>query len=449
MTKRMTKQLSMVFSRFSLIACALIATALAHAAPEESSVIEEPAGMAATLPAAGAPEHQEQIKEKSIIRFAGIVQYLSGNGQRIGSQGMRTPLEFKSIFYEDERLHLDDGAMLKIVTRNDCTAVLYGEAQALTPNVEKPWRVKSRAIRWLCPKGAKDSFVIRGARFDVDGGELLLDGRQLLILRGKVTTPGNPTELPVMKLLEADGISWKPQQPEPHPFRLWSFNQERKAPQESVQIPQPPRPVAVKKTRWGVGPTGGNQNLDFDKGNLSKSGRGGDGGRIFSHWQKNKGSLMFIYNSITFEDRGNNSSSGAQPTNGTFQRTSLNTLLAGYRLYHQKPFSPYFLAGGGSARTRAFINQNQSPYNYNAEIDYEFYVATIALGVDAFYSPSWLPWLGIYGGAEVNYTRSLWRGARSVYHEFNNGSQLPPDAIEPWNLSMGGPQIMIGAILLF
>ena len=400
-------------------------------------------------------------KRPSLIRFAALVQFSSGPVDRIDSQRMRSTLEFKTPIYEGDRFVLGDGAVLKLVSRNDCVAVIYGGAQGLAPEMEKPWRLKAPATRWICPAGAHDTVVINGARFSVggevgsnEGGELFIDGERLLVLSGHVELVKMPGALPRLAPLVFTRDGWSRETPEPPPSSVWRMNQKRKPPVESFSFamasdPPPPKPEA-KKTRFILGPTGGSGSMSFDKGQLDKKGLSVDGARLQMQRKRGNGSLIALVEFGSAQENSGNCQNGCPETNahGNFFNLQL-----GYRFNHDRWWSPFVRGGGGVNHARVFVNTQGAGNFFSSDVDYEFYMLSLAAGFDAYYSPRWLgigsAGGGFYGGVDIDAARSLGRGARAVKNQSSSGSLSTSLADEPWGLTTFNLQLMLGLMLLF
>lgn len=365
---------------------------------------------------------------------------------------MRAALEFKSVIYQGERLQVEAGAVLKIATRSDCVAVIYGPAQLIARDMEKPWRLRAEAARWICPANASETFMLRGTTFEAggsDGGEILVDGARALILSGQVKSPPEMEAFPALKLLAAGKDRWSPLEPQPPYPLVWSFNDRRKAPQESVKLvepekpaPKPPELTRERTWRWILGPTFGGGGAGFDNKALKSSDLHADGGRLQLQKRRGEGSLIALLEFVSFEDNAN--SSYQQGTDRAFIKVNSATLQLGYRFRHDRWWSPFLRAGAGTSRAR--VNISFPTKNYQSDIEYEYTIINAAAGIDAYYSPGWLSWLGVYGGIDLTMARSLGSGRRSVKNEFAGGSK-PAEAEDPGSLTMTSLQATLGLLV--
>lgn len=393
--------------------------------------------------------------KKSIIRFAGIVQFIEGTAERVDSQRLRVKFAHKSPIFEGERFSISNGSVLKFITRNDCIAVIYGSANVLAPEMEKNWQVNSSAMRWICPIGAIDKVSFGNSTFIVggpSGGEFFIEGNRLIVLSGHVDALKTNGEFPRLTLLTKDGQKWKRILPPAAPIASWKFNQSRKAPFESFLFDRPndptPPKVEPKNSRWILGPTKGGANFKLDKSDLSQNDRSIDGARLQAQFKRNRGSLIALFEFSSMGDHQSGYGPNYAPPSSI--RSNLLSLQLGYRFDHDRWWSQFVRVGGGLERARITLNSNNGSNYYNSNIEYEFYMLRISYGIDAYYSPSWLSSVGIYAGIDLNAAQSVGRGARSVNNQNSNpGNANPSIADEPWALTTISGQMMLGLMLLF
>ncbi|HVK61908.1 MAG TPA: hypothetical protein VM432_10175, partial [Bdellovibrionales bacterium] len=217
-----------------------------------------------------------QTDERSLIRFSAVVQYSSGNVERVDNLKHGTPLAHESVIYEGDRIQLAQGSTLKLVTRSRCILVLYGTAVALAPNAEKPWRAIGKAARLICPSGASETFVFNRKRYHSDGGELLIADNKVIALRANVSSGDQP--------LKIDTGSQAP---------VWQLSQKYKAPKEATSIVKPtPEPAKPNNYRLSFGPVLGSGAVSYNSGGLSHDELQVDGARLQLGWRHGEGSLL-------------------------------------------------------------------------------------------------------------------------------------------------------------
>lgn len=451
-------------------------------------------------PAANQEEPTQNAKEVAkegakdtngaVIKFAGVVQYIDGQSERVDARQMKVKIEHKFALYEGDRFAVADGSTLKFITRNDCVGVVYGPAQALTPELEKPWRIRAPALRWICPPGISETIVINNQVLDIggiEGGEILYDSNRLLNLHGQVIATHSKQKLAPLTTHLLDGQIWRPlpstiKEENKESLRLiqleaWKFNQRRKSPSESNLVEKPadapPKIRIAREQRWIIGPTGGGGSVNFDNSELNQKDRSIGGGRFQFQKKRNQGSWITL---IEFSSMNDREEQGQNNYSGNFRpistRSNLSSLQFGYRFNHESWWSQFIRLGGGLERTRININSNSGSNSYNSDIEYDFYMVRLSYGLDAFYSPSWLFFNqtssansthsnsgsgnnsgfdgGFYAGIDFNIGQSLWRSDRNVKNEnWNISTKKPPVAAEPWRLTTASIQMMFGLILLF
>jgi hypothetical protein len=450
----------------SLLVRRLCCVALLLALVTPSAALGELAQVAPEASPTAEASGRANTKEKSVIRFASLVQFVSETVERLDFQRVRSKLEFKSAIYEGERFSLGESAVLKFITRGECVGVIYGAGQGLAPEMEKTWRIRSQAARWICPKGASDTVVLHETRFTIggpDGGELFIDGDRMLVLSGRVDA--GKGELPRLTLLTASSsgsgggsgagknIAWLRENPEPLPSAAWRFNQKRKAPAESLvfdrPIDPPPPKAEPKTTRWIFGPTGGGGSLNFDKGALDRKALSTDGARLQLQKKRGSGSWIAFLEYVSTEDKSSSCGFNTPCPEVNAHGNFLNAQV-GYRFNHDRWWSQFLRVGGGINKTRINIKTQNGTTSYNSDVEYEFYMLSVAYGVDAYYSPSWFSRGGLYAGIDIDAARSLARGKKNVSGEYLNGSTARPSiADEPTTLTTFNLQLMLGLMFLY
>lgn len=388
-----------------------------------------------------------------VIRYAGTIQFADGDVARVEGPRLRTPLAHRSTIYEGERLSSGKKSIVKIVTRGDCILVIYGESQILAPNMEMPWRIQAESLRWICPEGSKVTFRTRNLDHELESGEVLIDRRRLLVLKGKAR--GGETTLSPRKIYKFDGNIWIFAMKESTDANMYSLNKSQKPPKESTELPPPP-PPRIKDTRFILGPVGAfAQSAKYDVDDLNKSGLDGGGFRLQVHRKAaNAGSWIAALSFIETNEKNQNYVQNVTPPNGVSSQIKTFAGEFGYRFQHERYFSTYVRSG--IAQSKAKINVSQ--YNatssfaggYGSDTEYEFYMLTLAAGVDAFYSPGWLDWLGIYAAIEANAARSLFTGTKTLTRENINPSNGKPSVgTSPTSLTTFGGAFMLGLMIQY
>lgn len=382
------------------------------------------------------------------IRFAAIVQFATPGTDRIDAKKSRTPLNFQDPIYEGDRLRLARGAYTKLILKNDCILIVYGEAQVVAPNREKPWSIRSSGLRAICQGAGPQPIAYRGSVIDVANSEVLLNGNRMLVLRGSPKSRGleNPSALSMLTLAKG---SWTPMTPAPTPAEVFKFNQSRPAPKESLALKQPEEaksPAAPATTRLMLGPVFGTGRFMHDHDAYSDSSIKLGGGRIQAHFQS--GDRSFILAITPGFELDNNKSDGpcfgnnCPPAAGeSMVSAELQALEMGMRFSHQRWWSPYWRGGLFFSNTRMTVRDLNGTF-YNHRI--EHYGITAAAGADAYWRPAWLSWFGVYANAEIVALRAIFTGAdrdtSSCINCFPPPEKLGADPANPYTfagLSLG------------
>ncbi len=348
------------------------------------------------------------------IRFAAIVQFATKGADRVGARKIRAPLSFQDALYEGDRIRVAKGAHAKLALKSGCVLAVYGAAQAVAPNLEKPWRIRAEGLRAICPDRVAQPLSFRGSMIDVNGGEILISGSRLLILRGSPAARGLDSARPLTMFELSKGV-WKAVSPAPTALEAFEFNQSRPAPKESVALEKPAKPASPKQpptTRLMIGPMLGGGSFMHDHKAYNDSGMTADGGRIQAHFKSGDRSVIIAVTPfLSLDSRGGGPchGNGCPPAPGeSIARLELATLEAGLRFRHSGWWSPYARVGLMFAQNRVTVRETDGNF-YHHRI--EHYGITAAGGADAYWRPSWLPWFGLYANGEIFAARALLSGA--------------------------------------
>lgn len=383
--------------------------------------------------------------KKSLIRYSGVVQYSDGTSERIDASKTRTPLAFGATIYEDERLQIGQDATLKIVTRQECIAVFHGAAVAQASNREKPWRTKAEAVRWICPEGRSETFVAQNLRYKITSGEVLIEGSKVIVLKGELRAAKTPAEGFALRTVYQVANGTFTAAPGQDEGTNWRFHRSRKPPRESTPWTEPVReeaPPPPATSRFIFGPMGGNGMVGYDVTPLGQEELNGGGGRIQLH--RRSGERGSLVGALTIRDLQDPTVKNSTLLAGKVTNDlSVFLLEGGWRSKHDSIFSPFFRAGGGLVYSR--VNVNRQDIGYASENRYEFYVLSLAGGLDAIYCPTWLGSIGVYGGMEAQLMQSIGRGEKREYGQYSPTS-YPEESREPWSLTTFVVNVMLGLV---
>ena len=383
-----------------------------------------------------------------LIRVAAVAQYVRGKTERVDISQVHTPVEHGTPIYENDRIQLGADAILKFVTRPSCVGVAYGPGVVLAAHRELAWRIQAQALRWICPEGAHETFVLDGAQVDVQpGSEVLVDGRRLLILRGGVSSDSKllaATTQPV--LFGLSGKIWSPSD-SATALDLWNLNHSRIPPLESLPWVRPRDADRPIQSRYVLGPLGGPGGVRYDNSDINQNDLDGDGARLQGQWRRGERSLIAA---LTYRNARNSSQNNQQgpPTASHSSELDLFIVEMGYRTHHDRWWSPYYRAGVGRAKAKVQISRPD--FGYYSRNEYDFYVVSAAGGIDVFLTPSWLRSVALYGGLEGQVIQSVARDQRKQLDApGGNPSGTPSEAQEPWSLTSFGVNVMLGLALQF
>lgn len=398
-----------------------------------------------------APEEQTTaVGKPKKIHFAGLVQYVSGKVERQGAKKEKTPLVYGDVVYEKERILLEKDAVAKLVMRNACVGVFYGEGKVLAPAPGKPWQAINEAVRWLCPETKSPQLhLIKGQTIDVNGSEVLISGNRLLILRGEPKGAG----LQKAKSLETYSLEktgWVLVNPQPSPEDRFAFNARFKAPKESVKLAKPDEPKRERppaKTRILVGPFGGGANFLHDVSAQSDHSAESNGGRIQYHRQRGDGSLIIAVAPHSEVRDETQTYFNHPPPGESSAQINMTSLELGWRFNHLRWWSPYVRGGLAHFSNRfTFRDVNQTMSSGYYSYRYEHLGVNATVGIDAYFRPKFIPWFGLYGGFEGFIARTFAKLGDPESDNFTNPN--PPDWMG-YNYTLTGAQISLGFIFQF
>lgn len=405
----------------------------AGAAPEEAAETPDESDS----PKAAADEEAKPTSAAADkIRFAAIVQFATKGADKVDARKARTPLRFQDALYEGDRVRVERGAYAKLILKSGCIFVVYGDAQALAPNREKPWRVHAEGLRAICPETSRQTVSFRGSMIEVGGSEVLISGNRLLVLRGAPAAKGLQGAKPLSLFASVKG-GWAAVTPAPGPAEAYQFHQSRPAPSESVALNKPEAPKAPKRpatTRLLFGPVLGNGSFMHDHKTYNDSSMQVEGGRIQAHFKSGDRSVIIaVTPQLSLDGREENepcSGTSCPPAPGeTIANMELSAIEGGVRFSHAGWWSPYVRGGLMYAQNRIMLRETNGNF-YRHRV--EHYGVTLAAGADAYWRP--LSWFGLYANGEIFAARAIFTGAdRDESACATCGFVPPPPAADPAN----------------
>lgn len=421
----------------------LILASFAHAQTTPDG--ESPEANEPPSPEAPAPKDQ-----KALIRYSGVVQFADGSIERVDASKARTQVAHGAAIYEDERLQLGESATLKIVTRQDCIAVLHGEGLALASNREKPWRLKAQAVRWICPEGKSETFVYQNLPYRITSGEVLLAGNKLIVLKGQLRTSKTPQGgFAARTSYTFAAGAYSRSEPQDEKTNR-AFHLSRKPPKESVAWPEPPeeeKPPEPKLSRLVFGPVSSGGQIGYDVTPLGEENLSGMGGRLQFHRRLESGRSLLV--ALTIRDMMNEErreKSAPTPVGKVSNDLFVMLLEAGARTKHEAIVSTFYRFGAGLAQPKIFVNRQD--IGYSSDDKYEFWVVSATGGLDAIYCPPVFDSIGVTAGIEAQLIQSLGRGARESLGT-HMPTSYPEESREPWSLTLFSLNLMLGLVYQF
>lgn len=362
-------------------------------------------------------------KEQS--SFIGVVQHLKGQGrwQRRPDHSLKEKLQFKSFFHLNDVATLDDNSHLKLISQSRCKAVIYGPAgiAAPTQTTTPVWTIKAKAMRWLCPEGARENLKLNERRLQVQAGEVLYKDGQLFVLSGRILSPSgvlqsntvysyNESKWNAVRTMEKDS------------YFLWSLHNSLPLPKESLQLKKPKIPI---RSRWTFGPIGGGGSVQHDNEIVSGDDYGWSGLRLGSNFLWKDKSIIATLTWLEMEPEEDTESGPTGPQPGqifNYTRSQIFSADLGLRLYHERSWSPYFKVGLAHESLEIDFNGNMGGFYFGTRRIQELINTTITAGIDKTFFTDWLGWGGLYLSAEAFYQLTLLKGGESVRDEYSDNT---------------------------
>lgn len=357
------------------------------------------------------------------IHFAGVVQHVQGQVQRLEPGQSPIGVSFQTILYERETLQVAANAYLKFITREDCVGVVYGPAQVTVPSPGDAWRVQAESVRWICPAARAQKLRIRGVDLGLDGGEFFLHGKQILLLRDQVTTSFGGEPLRGLSLYTAEHKKWEKVADHTDEQELWKFDHLQPIPKESRVLEKPKQ---APNWRFILEPALGFTEPNHENENLNHGVYGYDGFRLQLQHRYKEMSWIAAIVSREMQDPAQKGTHNGPPPVSSASDIKMTSIEGGVRLHHDRWWSPYARIGLGREQNKLSIQR--SDISYFSMATYNYIAMSLSAGLDALYSPKWLNWLGVYGAMEVEITQTLFPTDSSVDNESSNTASVPPEA---------------------
>jgi hypothetical protein len=348
----------------------------------------------------------DEISPKDPVEhLVAVVQYSRGESELINSLSQISVIRFQTPIYESDRIRIPSNGLLKFVTRQDCTAVIYGSARVRAPKETGPWKINgTEGIRWICPEGSTQQIQVGALSLKIAGGEIFWRGNHLLLLRGQVTGSSGemfqPLQIYEIKDSKFQIASDSSEQD------IWGFNQQKVPPKEATVLLEP---LHILKHRLILSGGGGIGKIFHNNSSLNGPNARANSVRLQLQSQHEMVSWIGLlsYSEVDNSSRGNNNqNTNGMPGNynsGVTTQLSTFSIEGGVRFQHVRWWSPYVRLGLGLEKDKLQVNLWDIGYGSNEEFHYLSFLASA--GVDAFYFPA--KHFGFYGALEGKLTQTI------------------------------------------
>lgn len=353
-----------------------------------------------------AQEGPPSSKDES--HFIGVVQYVHGQPQWKSESREAKKVQFKDFFQHGNEIELSQSEdYVKFIPDSRCVAVAYGPGTLHAPkNSSSTWEISEHAsLRWICGDKESDTFTIAGESIKLSGAsEIFYHNEQLLVRRGRVLASSG--ELEPNHIYERSSSGWEVKADNTYSYEQWKMNQELTAPEESLSLAKPNKPV---RSRWALLPLGmGGGKMWHENPRLEINNLSFDSHRILSNFKFKDRSILL---SLTYSEATNqeyrNEHYGPNPPSEPNAFNSLELVMAeiGLRYNHERAWSYFTRVGLGHMQ-----HQSHSYYpDINAGLGHNisYLMGSVSAGVDRTFFTKMTGWGGIYVSAEIFLRRTL------------------------------------------
>lgn len=349
-------------------------------------------------------------------KFAGIIQFSKDNAE----------YDFKDIIEFGKAINVPKNSYIKIITQKRCIAVLYENTKVEAPaDRVSPWKVVSGDVRWICPEDKVERLLIKDLEVQVQNGELLLTGSQLLVIKNSVRIKEKDLNSNSVYIYKNKKFLLLKNQPDP--YDIWTKQQKFPAPLESLSVkvekPQDPYVNRVFLTVAPVGFAGLYHHEEENK--VSNFEMGSHAFRLGVNFPwKNKSIYTFLeYNQGDSTEKNNNNQ--PIPVGTKSLKFEATTLGLGLRHNHINSSSFYYYVGLTNQKvifhlrpeTNKFLD-GKLKYNYNV---------TIGGGYQKIFWPK--NWVSLVIGFDLKVIQSLDQGEIVFLNQSFNEDIDPRSAI--------------------
>lgn len=350
--------------------------------------------------------------EQKLISFEGFVQFSEGPHFVVSQSGVSTPAQYGTPIYEDTQLRSEKNSTLKFVTRANCVVVVYGEGNMNGPQGEKPWRITSQAVRFLCPEKNEEKFIFHGVEVVPHGETLFESSGKIFVITGSLKVGQTLTSRRIYQYSKGamNPVAQTPQ-------AQYDFDNQYNPPRESEKL-QKPKPLIPDKYRIEIGSMTGPAILLHANGYLNHYDYASNGPRVEFIFKNDIPGIILGLRYLETQSQNQNGSINNSASTQDHLRTF--GIDAGYRFDFDRWWSPFVRAGVMWTRNELLINSpaaigctsNCGGYNSDQILDY--FGVSANIGIDALLRPSWLGGVGIFASAEIELDQTIQPTTTSV-----------------------------------
>ncbi len=366
-------------------------------------------------------------ESKKLISFEGFVQFAEGTSSVLSLGGEKEEVKYSTPIYEDTKIKLESNATIKFVTRQNCIVVAYGEGSLVGPQGEKPWRLTTKAVRFLCAEKSEEKFNFHGVEITPQGEILFEMTGKIFVVTGIAKLSQTLSSRKIYQISKT-GINLDPANQSPQ--AQYNFDNLYKIPREGEKLLKPKTAIPIKY-RLSFGPEFGPgivihangylNHYDYASGGprlqFSFRDRDRDRDRDHDNSHDREGAYIIGFRYLQTDDHKNNSGGNYNYTpNGVVASDRLRSfgLDGGYRFHFDRWWSPFVHAGVTWMRNELNINSSVAGNNcgsscggYHSEQVLDYFGVSAGFGYDMLYRPTWLGGLGIFASTELELNQTV------------------------------------------
>ncbi len=366
--------------------------------------------------------HAENLETKKLVSFEAFVQFSEGTVS-LGSE--REAVKYGTPIYEDSKIKLEKSATLKFVTKQNCVVVTYGEGDVAGPLAEKPWRITTRAARFLCPDKNEEKFVFHGIEITPEGETLFDVSGKIFVITGRARLTQTLASRHIYQYSKAL-ITSEPNQQTPQ--AQYDFDNLYKIPREGEKLVKP-KLVTPDNYRITFGPEFGPSILLHANGYLNHYDYSSSGPSLQFTFRNDQAGIILGLHYLETESQNqsgnyNNNNNGSNNSNSSDRLRNLGADV-GYRFDFDRWWSPFARGGVTWEQNELYINSGSNCNNcsgYFSDQTFNYIGLSASIGIDALVRPSWLGGLGVFASTEIQLNQTVISTKQTVNNIQDNGS---------------------------